>query len=141
MRVRWPSAPIALESSGASSGEDPNRSIVTEMSETPLAGLRMAPTVAGEGERSANAERRLVHPGGREGENLTPGFGDADHVLELRRQRAVAGDGGPAVVEHFHLGTAGVHHGFDGEEHARLQHRTVTGPAEMQDIGRLVETA
>ena len=33
----------------------------------------------------------------RQREDLDAGGGDADRMLELRRQRAVAGDGGPAV--------------------------------------------
>jgi hypothetical protein len=41
--------------------------------------------------------RRPVEPSRREGEHLAARLGDADRVLELRRQRAVAGHRRPAV--------------------------------------------
>src|SRR5579862_620626 len=47
--------------------------------------------------------RRPVQPGGRDREDLVAGRGDADGVLELRRQRSVLGDRGPAVAQDLHL--------------------------------------
>ena len=43
--------------------------------------------------------RRVVESGRAGREHLAPGLGDADRMLELRRQRAVARHGRPAVVE------------------------------------------
>src|SRR5690348_14411127 len=75
------------------------------------------------------------------GEYLVPGLGDTHGVLELRRERAVLGNGGPAVREDLHLEAAGIHHRLYREEHARLEHGPVLGCAEMQDRGRVVEDA
>jgi hypothetical protein len=44
--------------------------------------------------------------------------GNADGVLELGRERAVAGHGGPAVGEDLHAGFAEIDHRLDGEDHA-----------------------
>src|SRR5688572_18964375 len=49
------------------------------------------------------SSRRLVQPLGRIGEDLRAGLRHADHVLELSRERAVAGYGGPAVGQDLHL--------------------------------------
>ena len=82
-----------------------------------------------------------MQPGGGVGEDLAARGGDADHVLELGGEGAVAGHGGPAVVEHLHLRAAGIHHRLDGEEHAFLELGAFTGAAEMEDVGRGVEGA
>ena len=69
------------------------------------------------------------------------GLGDSDAVFELRRQRAVAGDGGPAVVEQFAVGAADVDHRFDGEEHAGTKLGAGAGAACVDDVGTVVEQA
>src|SRR5258708_38366013 len=56
---------------------------------------------------------RAVQPGRGDRENLVPGGRHADSVLELRRQGAVLGHGGPAVAQHFDLIAAGVDHRLD----------------------------
>src|SRR3546814_793827 len=73
------------------------------------------------------------------GEDFAPRFGDADAVFELRRQAAVAGHRGPAVVQHLHRIFAGVYHRFDGEEHAGAQFRAGAGAPGMDNLGRVVE--
>src|SRR3954467_8377549 len=88
-----------------------------------------------------SAERGLVEAGGGEGKDLAAVVGDTDHVFELGGQAAVAGDGGPAVVEDFYLRATGVHHRLYGKEHALAQDRTLADTAEMQDVGGLVEAA
>src|SRR5438128_869295 len=65
--------------------------------------------------------RRLIQPLRALRKNLAAGFGDSDRMFELGRERAVAGDGGPAVVEQFYVGAADVDHRLDGEDHARLE--------------------
>ena len=60
-------------------------------------------------------------------------------MLELRRQGAVAGDGGPAVVEHLHVGFADVDHRLDGEEHAGAKLRAGARAAGVDDFGAVVE--
>ena len=80
-----------------------------------------------------------MQAGGRDGEDLDPIVGNADHVLELGGERAVPGHGGPAIVQDLHLRPADIHHRLDGEEHAGAQHRAFAGAAEMQDVRRLVE--
>ena len=62
-------------------------------------------------------------------------------MLELGRQRAVAGDRGPAVVEDLHVGSAKVDHRLDGEEHARLELGAGAGTAGVDDLGAVVEDA
>src|SRR3954465_13465315 len=62
--------------------------------------------------------RGLVQAFGGEGEDFHPIFGYADRMLELRRQRTVAGHRGPAVIQHFHAIGAQIDHRLDGEEHA-----------------------
>src|SRR5580658_261503 len=83
--------------------------------------------------------RRLVEAVGRQRENLDAGLGDADAMLELRRQRAVAGHRGPAVGQHLHMGAAEIDHRLDGEEHARLEHDALARPADMDDVRLVVE--
>ena len=60
-------------------------------------------------------------------------------MFELRRQRLVAGDGGPVVGEDFRLRAAKVDHRLDREEHPLFQHRALAGAAVMQDVRRGVE--
>ena len=67
----------------------------------------------------------------RDGEDLATVVRHTDHVLELRREAAVTGDGCPAIVKDFHVRAAGVDHRFNGEEHARLQYRAFAGAAEV----------
>src|SRR3984893_14857697 len=54
-------------------------------------------------------------------------------MLELRRQRAVLGDRGPAIAENFDLVAPGVDHRLDREKHAFAQCRSLSGPAVMQE--------
>src|SRR3546814_15144743 len=62
--------------------------------------------------------RRLVPALGGGGEDLVAGGGDADGMLELRRELHVAGDGGPAVLTALPLRSPGVDHLLAGYEHA-----------------------
>src|SRR5229473_7773714 len=90
---------------------------------------------------SSTGVGRAVEGGGGEGEYLVAGRGDADRMLELRGERAVLGDGGPAVVEDLYLPPTGIDHRLDREDHALAHHRALVGRAEMQDRGRVVEDA
>src|SRR4029077_11597060 len=65
----------------------------------------------------------------------------ADRMLELCRQRTVAGHRGPAVGQDLHMRLAEIDHGLDGEEHAGLQRHALAGPADMNDVGLVVEHA
>src|SRR5688572_24797703 len=85
--------------------------------------------------------RRLVEPGGTPGEDLAAVLGDADAMLELGGEAAVAGDGGPAVVEQFDRRLADVDHRLDGEEHSGPELRPGAGAAGVDDLGRIVEDA
>src|SRR5579859_31439 len=76
-----------------------------------------------------------------ERENLRAVGSDADRMLELRRQRAVAGDRGPAIGEDFYVRLAEIDHRLDGEEHAGLERHALAGPADMDDVGLVVEQA
>ena len=60
-------------------------------------------------------------------------------MFELSRQRAVAGDRGPAIVEQFHVGAADVDHRLDGEEHAGLQFGAGAGAAGVDHFRAVVE--
>ena len=60
-------------------------------------------------------------------------------VLELGGQRAVAGDRRPAVGQHLHMRAAEIDHRLDGEQHAGLEHHAFAGPADMDDVGLVVE--
>src|SRR5260221_2039359 len=74
-------------------------------------------------------------------ENLAAGVGDAERMFELRRQRAVAGDRRPAVVEHLHVRPSKVDHRLDGEEHARLELGPGAGAAGVDDLGTVMENS
>src|SRR5260370_37246658 len=82
---------------------------------------------------------RPVQAGRRYREDLVAGCGYPDRMLELRRQRAVLGDGSPAVAENFDLVPAGVDHWLDREEHAFAERWSISGPAVMQDRGGVVK--
>src|SRR5260370_22367203 len=75
---------------------------------------------------------RPVQAGRRYREDLVAGCGYPDRMLELRRQRAVLGDGSPAVAENFDLVPAGVDHWLAREEHAFAEGWSISGPAVMQ---------
>src|SRR5438876_11207335 len=84
------------------------------------------------GRRPLSLRVRRPRPAlGRERQDLVTSLGHAHRVLELGGERAVLGDGGPAVGEDLHLEAAGVHHRLYREEHARLQYGPVIGCAEM----------
>src|SRR5207248_9381445 len=74
-------------------------------------------------------------------ENLAAGVGDSDRMLELGGERAVAGDRGPAVVEHLHGGAAEVDHRLDGGDHAGLELGPGARAAGVDDLGAVVEHA
>src|SRR3954468_5003442 len=84
-------------------------------------------------------ELRAVEPFGGEREDFHAAVGHGDGVLELRRERTVAGHGGPAVGEHLHVRTAEIDHRLDGEEHAGLEHDALASAADMDDVGLVVE--
>src|SRR5271168_3709827 len=62
-------------------------------------------------------------------------------MLELRRQRTVAGHRGPAVGQNLHMRLAEIDHRLDGEEHAGLERHAFAGPANMDDVRLVVEHA
>src|SRR5690606_12087755 len=86
-----------------------------------------------------SSEFRAEQALGRGGEDFQPVLGHADRVFALRRQRFIAGHGGPAVRQHLYRRLAQIHHRLDGEEHARLQHRAFAATAVVQDVGAVVE--
>src|SRR5689334_8691353 len=49
-----------------------------------------------------SAVGRAIQSGRRPSKDLASVFGNADRMLELRRQRAVARDGGPTVLQQLH---------------------------------------
>src|SRR3546814_428706 len=83
--------------------------------------------------------RRMVQSSRAFGENFAARFRNPDAVFELGRQRSIAGDGGPSVLQHLHAGLADIDHRLDGEEQAGLQFRTVARAADMHDFGRVVK--
>src|SRR4029079_171733 len=72
-------------------------------------------------QQSSALVRRLVQSGGREGKDLDAVLGDPDGVLELRGKRAVAGDGGPSIGQHFHVRAAEIDHRLNREEHSVIE--------------------
>src|SRR5438874_2397779 len=82
---------------------------------------------------------RVVNAQGRAGKHFAAGLGHADSVLELRRERAVARDGRPAVAQNLHMRPAEIDHRLDRKEHARLEQDALAGPAIVQDVGRIVK--
>src|SRR5205085_3007236 len=86
-------------------------------------------------------DQRLLAVALRQRKNLDAVLGDADRMLELRRQRTVARHRGPAVGQDFYMRLAEIDHRLDGEEHAGLQHHAFAGPADMDDVRLVVEHA
>ena len=85
-------------------------------------------------------KRRQRGRAGRKRHHLIACFGDQHRVLPLRRQAAVLGDDGPAVVAKLlDLAPAGVDHGLDGEHHAGLELFERAGAAIVQHLGFFVE--
>src|SRR3984893_11767665 len=109
-------------------------------SSLPLAGDYPRVRVRGEAP-SLRRGWRLLGVALRQREDLDAIAGDADRMLELRRQRAVAGHGGPAVRQNLHMRLAEIDHRIDGEEHAVLQRHALAGPADMDDVRLVVEHA
>ena len=60
-------------------------------------------------------------------------------MFELCRQRTVACDGRPPVVEHLHVGPPDINHRLDGEEHARLELGAGARAPGMDDLGAVME--
>src|SRR4030095_7281744 len=75
--------------------------------------------------KTKSLPRRAGHLFGPRENQRTVG-GDSDGVLEMGRWTAIGGFGYP-LVAHADLGTAGIHHRFDGDDHAFLQARTAPG--------------
>ena len=73
------------------------------------------------------------------GKNLATRLGDANGVLKLRRELAVARHSGPAVGQHLHMRAPEVDHRLDGEQHAGLQRLAFADLAVVQDVGAVVE--
>src|SRR4030088_935597 len=102
---------------------------------------------AGRGNAGGTAEpglprrRRFLGVALRQREDFDAIAGDADRMLELRRQRAVARHGGPAVRQDFDVRLAEIDHRLDGEEHAGLQGDAFAGPPDMDDVRLVVEHA
>src|SRR5208283_1204233 len=73
------------------------------------------------------------------GKYLDAGFGHADRMFELRRERAVARHGGPAVRQYLDLRTPEIDHRLDREEHAGAQRNALALLAVMQNVRLVVE--
>ena len=71
----------------------------------------------------------MEQPTRREREDLGAVLRQADRMLELRRERLVAGHRRPVVGENLGLGAAEVDHRLNGEEHAGLQRGAGAGAA------------
>jgi hypothetical protein len=82
-----------------------------------------------------------VQARGRQGEDLDAGLGDADRMLVLRRQRAVARHRCPAILHQRHIAPAEIDHRLDGEDHAGAQFFALPAPAEVEDVRRVVKDA
>lgn len=80
-----------------------------------------------------------MQPGWRKGEDLDAVFGDADRVLELSRQRAIARYRCPAIGQNLHMRASKIDHRFYCKEHARLQYDAFAGTADVHDIRFIVK--
>ena len=78
---------------------------------------------------------------GADGEDFVAGVGNEHFVFPLGGEFAVFGDYGPAVVEDAQVAFALVNHGFDGEDHAGLQHGAGASFAVVDDLRVFVEAA
>src|SRR4029079_7551201 len=85
--------------------------------------------------------RRPVQPARRDREDLAARLGDTDSMLELGRERAVAGDRRPAIGQDLHMRFAEIDHRLDGEQHAGLELEPFAGFAVTQDVRPVVEHA
>src|SRR6185503_7466321 len=74
-------------------------------------------------------------------EHLVTVFGHCDRVLEMRGQRPILGDDGPAVRQQARLPAPDVDHRFDGHDQPRLEHRAAPGLAVVRDLRVLVQVA
>src|SRR4051812_10554920 len=63
--------------------------------------------------------------------------GNGDRVLEVSGRLTVGRFGDPFVA-HVHISFAGIHHRFDGDDHAFLQARTATGITVVRKIGLIM---
>src|SRR5262245_47968650 len=68
-----------------------------------------------------------------------PAGRDRDGVFEMSRQAAVDRDGRPAVLEHPNLAGAHRDHGFDRQNHPRLEHDAAPRLAEVGNLRLLVQ--
>src|SRR5690349_15463766 len=71
-------------------------------------------------------------------ENSRTVCGDRDGELEVRRERAVFGVNGPAVVAHADERPAGIDHRLDREHRSLLQQRSLAGVPVVRDLRLLV---
>src|SRR5690606_11825323 len=74
-------------------------------------------------------------------EDLAAVLGDADRVLELRRETLVPRHRRPAVAEELHRRLAEVDHRLDSHEHAGPELGPGAGARGMDHFGRIVEQA
>ena len=78
---------------------------------------------------------------GADGEDFVAGVGNEHFVFPLGGEFAVFGDHGPTVVEDAQVAFALINHGFDGEDHAGLQHGAGASFAVVDDLRVFVEAA
>src|SRR4029079_6433674 len=88
----------------------------------------------------AEVVRREMQSRRRGRENLTAGFGNADGVLELRREFAIARHGRPSVGQNFHVRLPEVDHRLDREQHTGFEQDALAWLAVVQNVVSVVET-
>src|SRR5262245_31479793 len=76
-----------------------------------------------------------------DGEDLAARFRDADGVLELSGELAVAGHRRPTVGQDFDVRFAQVDHRFDREQHPGFEHDAIARFAVVQDVRPIVKHA
>ena len=72
-------------------------------------------------------------------EDFAARVGDANRMFKLRRQGAVPRHRRPAIFQNLAIGPADIDHGFNGEEHARLQLWPRAGAADMDNFGCIMK--
>lgn len=87
----------------------------------------------------AKSIRRLIKPLRARRKYLAAIFGDADAMLELRAQAAVARYRRPAVFQHLARRLADVDHWLDGEDHAGAKLWPSPWTSGVDDFGGVVE--
>src|SRR5690606_36387507 len=97
------------------------------------AGVTFAP------KRSLRSQARPVEPFRGQGEYLASRGGNADRMLILRGERAVAGHGGPAVRKHLHMRLSEIDHRLDREDHALAHFHAFAGASIVEVVTRIVK--